>query len=137
MNTNTLLFKNLLGRFLTTAALTTVVGLIGPGMVFAQSASGMQHEHMQAGGSDGSMKMHMSMQDNQKKMNDMQMSGDTDHDFAMMMRAHHQAGIDMAKVEVESGKDPEMVKEAKKIVASQQKDVQNFDAWLKKHQPAK
>lgn len=82
------------------------------------------------------MKMHMSMQDSQKKMNEMQMSGDTDRDFAMMMRAHHQAGIDMAKVEAASGKDPEMVKEAKKIIASQQKDVEKFDAWLQKH-PAK
>ena len=61
---------------------------------------------------------------------------DTDRDFATMMRAHHQHGIDMAKAEVESGKDPAMVKEAKKIIASQQKDIQTFDAWLKKH-PAK
>lgn len=82
------------------------------------------------------MKMHMAMQDGQKKMNEMQMSGDADRDFAMMMRAHHQSGIDMAKAEVESGKDPEMLKEAKKIIASQQKDIQKLDAWLKKH-PAK
>ena len=60
-------------------------------------------------------------------------SGDIDRDFAMMMRAHHQAGFDMAKVEAESGKNPQMVKEAKKIIASQQKDIQKFDSWLQKH----
>ncbi|ALK97724.2 hypothetical protein AM586_17425 [Massilia sp. WG5] len=94
--------------------------------------AGMQHD-MKSTASDSSMKMHMTMQENQKKMNDMQMSGDIDRDFAMMMRAHHQAGIDMAKVEAESGKNPEMVKEAKKIIASQQKDIQKFDSWLQKH----
>jgi len=99
----------------------------------AQSMAGMQHGSTKSTGSDGSMKMHMAMQENQKKMNDMQMSGDTDRDFAMMMRAHHQAGVDMAKVEAESGKNQEMLKEAKKIIASQQKDIKKFDAWLQQH----
>jgi len=119
---------------LVTGALVASVALAGTTPALAQSMAGMQHDNMKSMGSDGSMKMHMAMQENQKKMNDMQMSGDTDHDFAMMMRAHHQAGIDMAKVEAESGKNPEMVKEAKKIIASQQKDVQKFDSWLQKHQ---
>lgn len=136
MKTNSLFPKNSLVRSLAAGAVVTTVALIGASPAFAQSTSGMQHDQMHSGGADGSMKMHTAMQDNQKKMNDMQMSGDADRDFAMMMRAHHQAGIDMAKVEVESGKDPEMVKEAKKIIASQQKDIQKFDAWLKKH-PAK
>ena len=132
MKTKTLSPKKPFVRPLAAALATTVV-LIGAGSASAQSMPGMQHEHMQSGGSDGSMKMHMVMQDSQKKMNDMQMSGDTDHDFAMMMRAHHQAGIDMAQAEVDSGKDPEMIKEAKKIIASQREDIQKFDAWLKKH----
>lgn len=137
MKTNPLSPKKFTVRPLAAIALaTTVAGLIGASPALAQSASGMQHEHMQSGGSNGSMKMHMAMQESNKKMNDMQMSGDADRDFAMMMRAHHQAGIDMAKAEVESGKDPEMLKEAKKIIASQQKDIQKLDAWLQKH-PAK
>ncbi|WP_440963173.1 DUF305 domain-containing protein [Massilia sp. GER05] len=133
MKTNALFAKSPLTRPFAHAALAAVFAFAGSGSVLAQSSSGM-HDQMKSGGSDGSMKMHMAMQENQKKMGDMQMSGDTDHDFAMMMRAHHQAGIDMAKAEVESGKNPEMVKEAKKIIASQQKDIQKFDAWLQKHQ---
>lgn len=136
MKTNSLQSKNSLVRALGAGVLATTVGLIGSSAAIAQSGSGMQHDQMHSSGSDGSMKMHMSMQGNQNMMNDMQMSGDTDRDFAMMMRAHHQAGIDMAKIEADSGKDPEMVKEAKKIIASQQKDIEKFDAWLKKH-PAK
>jgi uncharacterized protein (DUF305 family) len=120
------LFRSLaaIGLFGACAALTPA---------FAQSASDMQHSDMKSMGSGGSMKMHMAMQDNQKKMNEMEMSGDTDRDFAMMMRAHHQAGIDMAKVEASMGKDATMISEAKKIIASQQKDVEKFDAWLQKH----
>jgi len=136
MKTNALLPKNLLIRSITQAALVTATALISTGSAFAQTGAGMQHDNMKSMGSDGSMKMHMVMQDSQKKMGDMQMSGDTDRDFATMMRAHHQAGIDMAKAEVESGKDPEMLKEAKKIIGSQQQDIQKLDAWLKKH-PAK
>jgi uncharacterized protein (DUF305 family) len=136
MKTNTLSTKKLLAPVLAVAAIATTVGPLGAIPAFAQSASGTQHEHTQSGGSEGSMKMHMTMQESQKKMSEMQMSGDTDRDFAIMMREHHQHGIDMAKAEVDAGKDPEMVKEAKKIIASQQKDIQKFDAWLKKH-PAK
>jgi uncharacterized protein (DUF305 family) len=129
MKTNTLSVKNILVRALTVSALAVVES----SPAFAQSTSGMQHDDMKSMGSDGSMKMHMTMQASQKKMNDMEMSGDTDRDFAMMMRAHHQAGIDMAKAEVASGKDATMVSEAKKIIASQQKDIEKFDAWLQKH----
>jgi uncharacterized protein (DUF305 family) len=120
---------------LTAGVLVAAVAATGSTPAFAQSMAGMQHDNMdmKSMGSDGSMKMHMAMQDNQKKMNQMEMSGDTDRDFAMMMRAHHQAGIDMANVEVASGKDAAMVSEAKKIIASQQKDIEKFDAWLQKH----
>lgn len=136
MKPNSSLPKNILARAAAAGAFAATVTLIGTNPAFAQSSAGAQHEHTQAGSSEGSMKMHMTMQESQKKMSEMQMSGDTDRDFATMMREHHQHGIEMAKAEVESGKDPEMVKEAKKIIASQQKDIQKFDAWLKKH-PAK
>jgi uncharacterized protein (DUF305 family) len=123
----------ILVRSLSAGAFAGALAVVGSYPAVAQSTSGMQHENMKSMGSDGSMKMHMTMQESQKKMNDMEMSGDTDRDFAVMMRAHHQAGIDMAKVEVASGKDATMVAEAKKIIASQQKDVEKFDAWLQKH----
>jgi len=133
MKSRTSITKNSVIRSITATALMAAMSAIGSNVVFAQSMPGMQHGDMKSMGSDGSMQMHMAMEESHKKMNDMQMSGDTDHDFAMMMRAHHQAGVDMAKVEVASGKDPEMIKEAKKIISSQQKDIQKFDAWMQKH----
>lgn len=120
-------------RSLPAGVLVALIATISSGSTFAQTMPGMQHGDMKSMGSDGSMKMHMAMQEGQKKMDQMEMSGDTDHDFAMMMRDHHQTGIDMAKAEVANGKDSAMVSEAKKIIASQQKDIQKFDAWLRAH----
>jgi uncharacterized protein (DUF305 family) len=67
------------------------------------------------------------------EMGSMKMSGDPDHDFAMMMRMHHQQAIEMSQAELASGKDAKMKKMAKKIIAAQKKEVAEFDQWLSKH----
>lgn len=82
---------------------------------------------------DAPMKMHKSMDDMQTKTAAMKMTGDTDIDFAMMMVVHHQGAIDMAQVEIDAGKDPAMIKIAKKIIAAQKKEIAEFESWLKKH----
>lgn len=87
-----------------------------------------------AGGEQGSQELMKSMQESQSKMQSMQMKGKTDHDFAEMMRMHHQAGIKMAEIQMKHGKDPAMKKMAKKIMTSQKKEVKEFDAWLQKNQ---
>ncbi len=76
------------------------------------------------------------MKDNNDKMASMKMTGDADADFAMMMRMHHQGAIDMAEAQLRSGKDPAMLKMAKKIVADQKKEIAQFDKYLAKHHQA-
>jgi len=91
---------------------------------------------MQIGASataDSSMKMSKSMDDMHKKMSTMAMTGDSDIDFAMLMVAHHEGAIDMAQMEIETGKNPDMIKAAKKIVIAQKKEIAQFHDWLKKH----
>ena len=66
-------------------------------------------------------------------MQDMKASGDTDKDFAMMMKIHHQQALDMAQVELDRGKSPEMKSMARKIIAAQKKEIAEFDKWMKKH----
>ena len=63
----------------------------------------------------------------------MQMSGDTDKDFAMMMKMHHQKGLKMAQMQLDQGKSPEMKAMAKQIVVAQKKEIAQFDQWLAKH----
>ena len=98
--------------------------------------SKQQHEAMLAKGdakSMDSMDMHKSMMKGMKEMDAMKSSGDTDHDFAMMMKKHHESALDMAQVELQHGKDAKMRSMAKGIIASQKKEIKEFDQWLAKH----
>lgn len=82
-------------------------------------------------------KMHDVMAKNMKEMQSMQMTGDVDKDFAMMMKHHHQSGIEMAQVQVREGKDPELKKQAQKIIDGQKKEIAELDRWMqaKGHSP--
>ena len=80
----------------------------------------------------GAMDMKGMMKDNNDKMASMKMSGNTDVDFAMMMRIHHLGAIDMAEAELRDGKDPQMKKMAKSIIAAQKKEIATFDKFLAK-----
>lgn len=83
-----------------------------------------------------SMDMRKSMDGMQEKMKSMQMSGNTEYDFATMMRMHHQGALDMAQAELDNGKDPAMRNAAKKIIVSQKKEIAQFDRWIAQHKPA-
>lgn len=80
----------------------------------------------------GSSDMKQTMTAGMDKMQKMQMSGDQDKDFAMMMKIHHQQAVEMAQMELASGKSPAMKSMAKQIIAAQQKEIAQFDQWLAK-----
>jgi uncharacterized protein (DUF305 family) len=64
------------------------------------------------------------------------MSGDPDIDFARMMIPHHQSAIDMARSELEHGKDEELRRMAQKIIDDQGREIAELNDWLARH-PAK
>lgn len=75
------------------------------------------------------------MHANMSQMNAMKMTGDADHDFAMMMQMHHQGAIDMANQELKSGSDQTIKTMAQAIVTSQTKEKAQFAQFLSAHQP--
>lgn len=81
----------------------------------------------------GSEQMKKSMESGMQSMKQMPMSGDTDKDFAMMMKMHHQQALEMAKAEVEHGKSPELKSMANKIIKDQTKEIDQLDKWLQKN----
>lgn len=74
---------------------------------------------------DAMMKMHQKMA--------IKPSGNADVDFATGMIPHHEGAIDMARVELKFGKDPELRKLAEEIVKAQDSEIALMKSWLEKN----
>ena len=94
-----------------------------------QKPDGMSAQH---GMSAVGMDMKSMMAGMNEKMAMMKPSGNTDVDFAMMMRMHHQSAITMAQAELQNGKDPQMRVMARDIIYAQKKEIAVFDKFLTK-----
>ena len=134
---------NTLKTLVAAVTLTAVAGI-----AFAQMNHGMH-------GSDGMMKMEdmqgmMQMMmptdgDSEStkayKQADMDMmhgmaveyTGNPDVDFRLKMIPHHQGAIDMAKVALQYATDPSTKAMAEAIIAAQEKEIAEMQAWLEKN----
>jgi uncharacterized protein (DUF305 family) len=60
-------------------------------------------------------------------------TGNADVDFVRGMIAHHQGAIDMAKVELEHGKNAEIRKLAQDVITAQEGEITMMKEWLAKN----
>lgn len=70
--------------------------------------------------------LHQAMMRMMEKMKSIKMSGDPDHDFAMMMVEHHQGSIDMSKIAVSSAKTEKIKSIAQNILNKQPQEQQEL-----------
>ena len=63
------------------------------------------------------------------RFKDVKLAGDPDKDFATMLIAHHEDLIFLAKTQLEYGGDREMRQLAQKLLASQQREIDDLKHW--------
>jgi uncharacterized protein (DUF305 family) len=115
----------------TTAIILALALLIAP--AFAQDMKGHEGHAMPASTDDAAAKAfkdaHVKMMQEMEKP----LTGNPDVDFVQGMIPHHQGAVDMAKVELQYGKDAKLRKLARAIIAAQEKEIAEMQAWLKKN----
>jgi uncharacterized protein (DUF305 family) len=114
-------------RALLAAALLSIIGL-GAGAQESHSGHGQ-------GATAPSSQAYQKAMDAMHKAMAEPMTGDPDVDFAKGMIPHHQGAIDMARAELQFGKDPELRKLAENIIAAQESEIAFLKAWLSRHKP--
>ena len=60
-------------------------------------------------------------------------TGNADVDFIKGMLPHHQGAVDMAKIVIQYGKDPEVRKLAEAIIKAQNEEIAWMTSWLAKN----
>lgn len=104
-----------------TYAIAAAIALIGISAAMAGSDLSPGSQALQAANDS----MHRAMS--------VEMTGDVDVDFMRGMIPHHQGAVDMAKIVLQYGKDPEVRKLAEQVVAAQESEIAFMNEWLAKN----
>ena len=108
----------------------TVVAVLLALPALAQTSH--QNHGAPAPGAGPSTKAYQAANDRMHRDMAIAFTGNADRDFAAGMIPHHQGAIDMARVELQFGKDPEIRKMAEKMIADQEREIAEMKSWLAK-----
>jgi Ca2+-binding EF-hand superfamily protein len=99
-------------------------------MASAQQMPAREATHMDHALSESAQAYMDAMQTMMDDMDSMEMTGDPERDFALMMIPHHQSAIDMAETLLQHSDDPELTNLANEIIAAQREEIEFLQNWL-------
>ena len=110
------------------AALSPILFALAFG-AYAQESGGSGHDMSGASAGDATSAYSQVMTQMHEDMM-VEPTGDADVDFVRGMIPHHQGAIDMAKIVLEHGKDPEIRKLAEEVITAQEAEIAMMNQWL-------
>lgn len=117
-------------------AIATALSLVLTGPAFAQPSHQHHGQHAAPATTEpastreyraASGRMHLDM--------DIPYTGNADRDFAAGMIPHHQGAIDMARIQLRHGTDPEMRQLAEAVIRTQEAEIARLRAFLTRTTP--
>ena len=131
---------NTFKKLFAATAIVTVAGVAfaqmshdGMKMMDMESMQGMMKMMMPAEGDSESTKAFKQADMDMMHGMGVEYTGNPDVDFRTKMIPHHQGAIDMAKVALQFATDPSTKAMAEAIIAAQEKEIAEMQAWLEKN----
>jgi uncharacterized protein (DUF305 family) len=115
-----------------------IIGMLSAGpAAFAQQGGGHGHpaDKSEAGMPAAPSKagFYVDIVEQMHKDMDIDLTGDPDVDFVKLMIPHHQSAIEMAKLVLEYGQDPEIRAIAEDVIREQEREIAELRQWLEKN----